>query len=218
MGGWACGRACGRVPVASVAGRGPVPGWWGVPLMSPFPSSTFLCRPLFPLQVLAKEGVTRYDPLGDAFDPNIHNALFQVPDATKEPGTIAVVVKVGALYSCGWHGIAAGLVGCLPAWRVALGQLGGLLCYASCQPLQPVSSHWRACRHREEPAWPLLMVTAVICQPWAVGQAHHCCIPCPPNRIRPPTLPPPLPAAHCAAACSLALLPSEGLHAAREGS
>lgn len=49
------------------------------------------------LQVLASEGVTRYDPLGDAFDPNLHNALFEVPDATKEPGTIAVVVKVGGV-------------------------------------------------------------------------------------------------------------------------
>ena len=52
--------------------------------------------------MLAKEGVTRYDPLGDAFDPNLHNALFQVPDATKEPGTIAVVVKVRR------RGLAAG--------------------------------------------------------------------------------------------------------------
>ncbi len=45
-------------------------------------------------QVLAQEGVTRYDPLNEAFDPNLHNALFEVPDATKEPGTVAVVVKV----------------------------------------------------------------------------------------------------------------------------
>jgi hypothetical protein len=48
------------------------------------------------VQVLAGEGVTRYNPLGDKFDPNLHNALFEVPDATKEPGTIAVVVKVRA--------------------------------------------------------------------------------------------------------------------------
>ena len=44
---------------------------------------------------MEKEGVTRYDPMGDAFDPNLHNALFEVPDATKEPGTVAVVIKVG---------------------------------------------------------------------------------------------------------------------------
>ena len=49
------------------------------------------------MKILEKEGVQRYDPLGDAFDPNLHNALFQVPDATKEPGTVAVVIKKGYL-------------------------------------------------------------------------------------------------------------------------
>jgi molecular chaperone GrpE len=47
------------------------------------------------MKLLGKEGVTRYDPVGDVFDPNLHNALFQVPDGTKEPGTIAVVIKKG---------------------------------------------------------------------------------------------------------------------------
>ena len=47
------------------------------------------------MKLLGKEGVTRYDPVGDMFDPNLHNALFQVPDGTKEPGTIAVVIKKG---------------------------------------------------------------------------------------------------------------------------
>lgn len=46
------------------------------------------------LQIMEKEGVTRYNPLGEPFDPNLHNALFEVPDATKEPGTVAVVIKV----------------------------------------------------------------------------------------------------------------------------
>lgn len=45
-------------------------------------------------QVLASEGVSRYDPAGEEFDPNRHNALFEVPDATKPPRTVAVVVKV----------------------------------------------------------------------------------------------------------------------------
>ena len=47
------------------------------------------------MKILEKEGVTRFDPLGDQFDPNVHNALFEVPDATKEPGTVAVVIKKG---------------------------------------------------------------------------------------------------------------------------
>lgn len=49
------------------------------------------------MKILEGEGVKRYDPMGDPFDPNMHNALFEVPDATKEPGTVAVVVKKGYL-------------------------------------------------------------------------------------------------------------------------
>ena len=55
--------------------------------------------------MLATEGVTRYDPLNDAFDPNLHNALFEVPDATKEPGTVAVVVKVRSTSSACREGL-----------------------------------------------------------------------------------------------------------------
>lgn len=47
------------------------------------------------MKILEKEGVKKYDPMGEPFDPNLHMALFQVPDATKEPGTVAVVVKKG---------------------------------------------------------------------------------------------------------------------------
>lgn len=49
------------------------------------------------MKILENEGVTRYDPMGDKFDPNLHMALFQVPDATKDPGHVAVVVKKGYL-------------------------------------------------------------------------------------------------------------------------
>lgn len=65
------------------------------------------------MKLLNKEGVIRYDPIGDAFDPNLHNALFQVPDATKEPGTIAVVVKKG--YSMHDRPIRAAEVGVVSA-------------------------------------------------------------------------------------------------------
>lgn len=47
------------------------------------------------MKILGKEGVTRYDPIGHPFDPNMHNALFEVADATKEPKTVAVVIKKG---------------------------------------------------------------------------------------------------------------------------
>jgi molecular chaperone GrpE len=43
----------------------------------------------------AKHGVEKFDPMGDEFDPNSHMALFNVPDADKEAGTIAAVTKPG---------------------------------------------------------------------------------------------------------------------------
>ncbi|CAL5392719.1 unnamed protein product [Camellia sinensis] len=46
-------------------------------------------------KVLKKYGVEKYDPTNEQFDPNRHNAVFQVPDASKPPDTVAVVLKVG---------------------------------------------------------------------------------------------------------------------------
>ena len=44
----------------------------------------------------SKHGVEKYDPTGDAFDPNDHMALFNVPLAEgKEAGTVAAVTKAG---------------------------------------------------------------------------------------------------------------------------
>ena len=34
-------------------------------------------------------------PLGHSFDPNLHTALFELPDPSKEAGTIGAVTKVG---------------------------------------------------------------------------------------------------------------------------
>lgn len=45
-------------------------------------------------QVFKKFGVEKYDPINEEFDPNRHNAVFQVPDETKSPDTVAVVLKV----------------------------------------------------------------------------------------------------------------------------
>ncbi|KAM7492737.1 hypothetical protein LguiA_035658 [Lonicera macranthoides] len=46
-------------------------------------------------EVFKKFGVEKYDPANEQFDPNRHNAVFQVPDPSKEPDTIAVVLKPG---------------------------------------------------------------------------------------------------------------------------
>ncbi|XP_071736587.1 grpE protein homolog 2, mitochondrial-like [Rutidosis leptorrhynchoides] len=46
-------------------------------------------------EVFKKYGVEKYDPMNEEFDPNRHNAVFQVPDPTKTPDTVAVVLKAG---------------------------------------------------------------------------------------------------------------------------
>lgn len=46
-------------------------------------------------KVFTKHGLEKEDPLGQKFDPNFHEALFQIPDPQKEKGTVAVVQKVG---------------------------------------------------------------------------------------------------------------------------
>ncbi|XP_073100862.1 grpE protein homolog 1, mitochondrial isoform X2 [Elaeis guineensis] len=46
-------------------------------------------------EVFRKFGVEKYDPINEQFDPNRHLAVFQVPDASKPPGTVAAVLKAG---------------------------------------------------------------------------------------------------------------------------
>ncbi|KAI3673826.1 hypothetical protein L6452_39956 [Arctium lappa] len=46
-------------------------------------------------EAFKKFGVEKYDPTNEEFDPNRHNAVFQVPDPTKSPDTVAVVLKAG---------------------------------------------------------------------------------------------------------------------------
>ena len=47
------------------------------------------------LKTLAKHGVTQFDPVGEKFDPNKHEALFQAPIPGKEPGTVHETQKTG---------------------------------------------------------------------------------------------------------------------------
>ncbi|CAN4103980.1 unnamed protein product [Withania somnifera] len=46
-------------------------------------------------EVFKKFGVEKFDPTNEEFDPNKHNAVFQVPDPEKAPGVIAVCLKPG---------------------------------------------------------------------------------------------------------------------------
>lgn len=46
-------------------------------------------------KVFTKHGLLRLNPLGAKFDPYEHEALFHTPVEGKEPGTVALVNKVG---------------------------------------------------------------------------------------------------------------------------
>lgn len=61
------------------------------------------------VQALKQNGVEKFSPLGDKFDPNMHSALFQIPDAEKEAGTVVVVTKSG--YSLNGRVVRAAEVG-----------------------------------------------------------------------------------------------------------
>ncbi|KAF9434029.1 Mitochondrial matrix cochaperone [Entomortierella beljakovae] len=47
------------------------------------------------LKTLKRHGVESYDPINEKFDPNLHQANFQVPMPGKEPGTVFDVQKIG---------------------------------------------------------------------------------------------------------------------------
>jgi len=49
------------------------------------------------LNVLEKHGVKRIDPLGQKFDPNRHQAMYEVEDASVTAGSVVQVVQAGYL-------------------------------------------------------------------------------------------------------------------------
>jgi molecular chaperone GrpE len=61
------------------------------------------------LRTLEKHGVKKLDPKGERFDPNFHQAMFEVPDPSVPNGTVAQVVQVG--YSIGSRVLRPAMVG-----------------------------------------------------------------------------------------------------------
>ncbi|MGZ5876403.1 MAG: nucleotide exchange factor GrpE [Bradyrhizobium sp.] len=47
------------------------------------------------LNTLEKNGVKKFDPSGEKFDPNFQQAMYEVPDASVPPGTVVQVVQAG---------------------------------------------------------------------------------------------------------------------------
>ncbi len=47
------------------------------------------------LKVLEKHGIKKLNPQGQKFDPNLHQAMFEVPDASVAAGTVVQVLQDG---------------------------------------------------------------------------------------------------------------------------
>jgi molecular chaperone GrpE len=46
-------------------------------------------------KVLEKHGIKKFEPLGEKFDPNLHQAMLEMPDASRPAGTVAQVIQPG---------------------------------------------------------------------------------------------------------------------------
>jgi len=61
------------------------------------------------MKVLEKYGVTKFSPEGEKFDPNLHQAMFEVQNADLPPGHVAQVIQAG--YMLGDRMLRPALVG-----------------------------------------------------------------------------------------------------------
>jgi len=61
------------------------------------------------LNALEKNGVKRFDPSGEKFDPNFQQAMFEVPDASVPTGTVVQVIQAG--YTIGERVLRPAMVG-----------------------------------------------------------------------------------------------------------
>lgn len=61
------------------------------------------------LKTLERHGVRKIDPQGEKFDPNLHQAMFEAPDAEIAKGLVSKVVQTG--YKIGERVLRPALVG-----------------------------------------------------------------------------------------------------------
>lgn len=61
------------------------------------------------LKTLERHGVRKIDPQGEKFDPNLHQAMFEAPDAAIAKGLVSKVVQTG--YKIGERVLRPALVG-----------------------------------------------------------------------------------------------------------
>src|SRR5215467_1703782 len=61
------------------------------------------------LKALEKNGVQQFTPQGEKFDPNLHQAMYEVPDASVPAGSVVQVVQPG--YKIGERVLRPAMVG-----------------------------------------------------------------------------------------------------------
>lgn len=65
------------------------------------------------LKTLEKNGVRKFSPQGEKFDPNVHQAMFEVPTSEFPPGHVAQVIQAG--YMLGDRVLRPAMVGVVKA-------------------------------------------------------------------------------------------------------
>src|SRR5438128_11885496 len=61
------------------------------------------------IKVMEKHGITRLEPQGQKFDPNLHQAMFELPDPSVPAGTVVQIMQPG--YTIGERVLRPALVG-----------------------------------------------------------------------------------------------------------
>lgn len=61
------------------------------------------------MKVMEKHGIAKIEPQGQKFDPNLHQAMFEVPDPSVPAGTVVQIVQPG--YTIGGRVLRPALVG-----------------------------------------------------------------------------------------------------------
>ena len=61
------------------------------------------------IKVMEKHGVKKIEPLGQKFDPNLHQAMFEIPDTSVPAGTVVQIMQPG--YTIGERVLRPALVG-----------------------------------------------------------------------------------------------------------
>jgi molecular chaperone GrpE len=61
------------------------------------------------IKVMEKHGIKRLEPVGEKFDPNFHQAMFEIPDESVPAGTVVQVMQPG--YTIGERVLRPAFVG-----------------------------------------------------------------------------------------------------------